>query len=74
MAACVAEIERAAEHPSTVDIDAIRGVATKVYNNGNRMVRQSFNAKNSYNLTLKFDARCIVSPNGYADVTITERQ
>lgn len=71
-AACEAEIVRQVLNPQSLDLNRITGYATKGYNNGNRLVRQSFSANNSLGVSAKFDSNCLVEPNGHVELTITE--
>ncbi len=61
-------------HPSTLDIHRITGYATKVHANGNRTILQGFSAKNALGLELKYDARCLIQPDGKLEITISETQ
>jgi hypothetical protein len=68
---CEDAIKDAVSHPSTVDINSIMGYATEAGGNGNRVIWQDFSAKNSYGLELTYRARCLVTPDGKSDLSIT---
>lgn len=71
---CIDAIKSRVNHPSTLDIHSITGYGTRVANNGNREVIQTFSAKNSFGLELKHRARCLIMPNGDLEITITEEE
>jgi hypothetical protein len=70
---CIDAIKNRVNHPSTLNIHSITGYSTRVANNGNREVIQTFSAKNSFGLELKNQARCLIMPNGKLEITITEQ-
>lgn len=69
---CIDAIKSRVNHPSTLDVNTFTGYGTRVANNGNREVIQTFSAKNSFGLELKHRARCLIMPNGDLEITITE--
>ena len=71
---CKKLIMKNSNYPSTVDIHSILGFATTAHNNGNRTVIQEFSAKNGFGLELEYTARCLTMPDGYTEITITEKQ
>lgn len=72
---CEAAIKKAATHPSTVDIWGFTGYATVVRSNSDRAIKQTFTAKNAFGLELKYDAYCIISPDGKLDsFSVNERR
>jgi len=71
---CVDAIRSRVNHPSILDIHTITGYGTRVANNGNREVIQSFSAKNSFGLELEYRARCLVTPSGKLEIAVTEER
>ena len=70
---CEASIKSAARHASTANIKWFSGYATKISENGNRIVRQDFSAKNDFGLETTYTAICDISPDGHLDISISER-
>lgn len=71
---CIDAIKGNVNHPSTLDINTITGYATRVANNGNREIIQTFSAKNSFGLKLSYRARCLVMPDGKLEIAINEEK
>ncbi|WP_249166586.1 hypothetical protein [Bradyrhizobium sp. JYMT SZCCT0428] len=69
---CKEGIKQRATHPSTVDIHGFLGYATNM-SKGTRYTKLSFDAKNGYGLTLKYEAKCIIDSYGHLDISIAER-
>jgi len=61
-----------ATHPSTVDFSYIMDLATMNHPNGRTTIQSSFTAKNSFNLEIKFQIRCLLDSNGLIEATINE--
>jgi hypothetical protein len=62
-----------AKHPSTVDIHSIMGYGSKVISTGERLIVQSFTARNSFGLELTYQAQCVVQPDGTLQINIAEK-
>lgn len=71
---CSDAIKDNVNHPSTLDVNTFTGYATRVANNGNREVIQTFSAKNSFGLKLNYRARCLVTPDGKMEISINEEK
>ena len=69
---CERKIKRSAQYPSTVDIHHFLGYASTVHDNGRRTIVQEFTAKNGFGLELKFEAWCLIMPNGSVEISIAE--
>lgn len=61
-----------ATHPSTVDFSKFMDLAVTEHPNGNTTVMSSFTAKNSFNLQLKYNIRCLSNASGLFEANITE--
>ena len=61
-----------ATHPSTVDFSRFMDLAVTEHPNGNTTVISSFTAKNSYNLELKYNIRCLSNASGLFEANINE--
>jgi hypothetical protein len=72
--ACEREIRARVTNPSTLDLHRFTGYATSVHNNGNRTLVQDFTASNALGVGSKYEARCLVLPNGAVEITITHAQ
>lgn len=70
---CEEAIIEKANLPSTVDMHSFLGYRTEVSPDGNRETYQDFSAKNAFGVKLNFQARCLMSPDGNAEIHITEK-
>lgn len=61
-----------ATHPSTVDFSRVMDLAVTEHPNGNTTVTSSFTAKNSFNLELKYNIRCLANASGLFEANINE--
>lgn len=61
-----------ATHPSTVDFSRFMDLAVTEHPNGNTTVKSSFTAKNSFNLELKYNIRCLSNASGLFESNISE--
>lgn len=61
-----------AAHPSTVDFSRVFDLSIVEHPNGRTTVRSSFTAKNSFNLELKHDIRCLFDHTGLIEASIYE--
>jgi hypothetical protein len=61
-----------ATHPSTVDFSRIMDLVVVEHPNGNTTVTSSFTAKNSFNLELKYNIRCLSNAGGLFEASINE--
>lgn len=69
---CEARVKSQATHPSTVDFSRIMGTAVHEHPNGRTSVTTSFTAKNSYNLELKYNVRCLLDSSGLIEANLSE--
>lgn len=72
--ACENAIRGSVSHPSTLNIHRILGYATTTHNNGNRTIMQDFSAKNGFGLELKYEAHCLVMPDGKVELEVKEAE
>lgn len=61
-----------ATHPSTVSFSRVMDLAVTEHPNGNTTVMSSFTAKNSFNLELKYNIRCLSNSSGFFEANIAE--
>ena len=61
-----------ATHPSTVEFSRFVDLAVTEHPNGRTTVNSSFKAKNSFNLELKYNIRCLLSPKGLIEANVAE--
>lgn len=61
-----------ATHPSTVDFSRFMDLAVTEHPNGNTTVISSFTAKNSFDLELKYNIRCLSNASGLFEANINE--
>jgi len=61
---CEAYAKNHSVHPSTVDFSRILDLTTVDTPNGNTTVTSKFTAKNSFNVELTFNIRCLLNKNG----------
>lgn len=69
---CEDAVEARVLHPSTVDMNAFSSSFTE-NENGRSTFFQTFTAKNSMNLELEFQVRCLFENGNLIDVNISER-
>lgn len=69
---CENHAKRSATHPSTVSFSRIMDLSISEHPNGRTSVQSSFTAKNSFNLTLKYNIRCLLDQNGFIEANINE--
>jgi len=69
---CEGYAKQSATHPSTVKFSRIMDLGVTDHPNGRTTVLSSFSAKNSFNLELKHDIRCLLDSTGLIEATITE--
>jgi hypothetical protein len=68
---CEAAIRSKANYPSTVNIHSFAGYGTRAFENGNRLIRQTFSAKTAYGLELTYVAECWIKPHGEFEINVT---
>lgn len=71
---CEAYAKANASHPSTVSFSRLMDLAVTEHPNGRTTVMSSFTAKNSFDLKLKYDIRCLCDANGLIEGNINEAQ
>ena len=69
---CEAYAKQNANHPSTVDFSRFMDLAVSEHPNGRTMVLSSFQARNAFNLELKFKIKCLLDENGFIEGQIWE--
>ena len=69
---CEAYAKANAAHPSTVYFSRIMNLAISEHPNGRTAVTSSFTAKNSFNLELKFNIKCLLDRSGLLEANIAE--
>jgi len=69
---CESYAKSKANHPSTVRFSRVLALAINEHPNGRTAVTSSFTAKNSFNLELKHNIRCLLDANGLDDAHISE--
>ena len=70
---CESYAKSNATHPSTVDFSKFMDLEVTEHPNGNTTVMSSFKAKNSFNLELKYNIRCLSNASGLFEANITEK-
>ncbi|MCX8999564.1 hypothetical protein NOF55_20880 [Rhizobiaceae bacterium BDR2-2] len=70
--ACEQAAKAKATHPSTVDFSRFLDVAYSARPDGRVSLTSSFLAKNSFNLELKFNIRCLFDGNTMIEATVSE--
>ena len=71
---CEAYAKENSTHPSAVSFSRIMDLAVTEHPNGRTTVFSSFTAKNSFNLKLKYNIRCLCDANGLMEGHISEAQ
>lgn len=71
---CEAYAKSNATHPSTVSFSRVLDLAVSEHPNGRTTVASSFTAKNSFNLELKHNIRCLLDSNGLIEANVAEAQ
>lgn len=69
---CETYAKNNATHPSTVDFSRILHASVSDHPNGRTTVISKFTAKNSFNLELTFDIRCLLDENGLIEGVVNE--
>jgi len=69
---CENHAKNIATHPSTVDFSKFMDLAITEHPNGRTSVISTFTAKNSFNLEIKYQIRCLLDANGLFEPTINE--
>jgi hypothetical protein len=59
-------------HPSTVKFSRVLDMTVTEHSNGRTSVQSSFKAKNSLNLELKYNVRCLMDAAGLFEGNISE--
>ena len=63
-----------ANHPSTVDFSRVFDLSVIDHLNGRTSVRSTFTAKNSFNLELRYNIRCLLDHKGLIEASVSEAQ
>lgn len=69
---CEEHAKASATHPSTVEFSKFLDLVVSEHPNGNTTVTSTFTAKNSFNLELQYDIRCLVNAQGLFEGSINE--
>lgn len=69
---CESHAKSKANHPSTFSFSRVMDLAVNEHPNGRTTVTSSFTAKNSFNLELKHNIRCLLDANGLIEANISE--
>ena len=69
---CESHAKSKVNHPSTFSFSRVMDLAVNEHPNGRTTVTSSFTAKNSFNLELKHNIRCILDANGLIEANISE--
>ncbi len=69
---CESYAKSKANHPSTVSFSRFMDISVTEHPNGRTTVLSSFTAKNSFNLDLTFNIRCLLDANGFIEGAINE--
>lgn len=69
---CESHAKSKANHPSTFSFSRVMDLAVNEHTNGRTTVTSSFTAKNSFNLELKYNIRCLLDANGLIEASISE--
>jgi hypothetical protein len=69
---CESYAKSKANHPSTFSFSRIMDLAVNEHPNGRTTVTSSFTAKNSFNLELKHNIRCLLDASGLIEANISE--
>ena len=72
IALCESYAKSKTNHPSTFSFSGIMDLAVNEHPNGRTTVTSSFTAKNSFNLKLKHNIRCLLDGAGLIEANITE--
>jgi hypothetical protein len=69
---CESHAKSNVNHPSTLSFSRTMDLAVNEHPNGRTTVTSSFTAKNSFNLELKHNIRCLLDANGLIEANISE--
>lgn len=69
---CESYAKSKANHPSTFSFSRVMDLAVNEHPNGRTTLTSSFKAKNSFNLELKHNIRCLLDANGLIEANISE--
>lgn len=69
---CESYAKENASHPNTCRFSRVRDLVVKEHPNGRTTVSSSFTVKNSFNLELKHNIRCLFDANGLIEANISE--
>jgi hypothetical protein len=69
---CESYAKSKANHPSTFSFSRVMDLAVNEHPNGRTTVTASFTTKNSFNLELKHNIRCLLDANGLIEANISE--
>ena len=72
IALCESYVKSKTNHPSTFSFSRVMDLAVDEHPNGRTSVWSSFTAKNSFNLELKHNVRCIFDGSGLIEANISE--
>lgn len=71
---CKERVLDKANNPSTVQFNVLMTDSSVGSSNGNRVLLLPFSAKNSFNMELNFLARCVITPDGEGEISISEQR
>lgn len=71
---CESYAKSTASHPSTFSFSRVMDLAVNEHPNGRTTVTSSFTAKNSFNLELKHNIRCLLDANDLFEANISEAE
>lgn len=71
---CESHVKSKVNHPSTFSFSHVMDLAVNEHPNGRTTVTSSFTAKNSFNLELKHNVRCLLNANGLIEAHISEAE
>jgi hypothetical protein len=69
---CESHAKSKADHPSAFSFSRITDLAVNEHPNGRTTVTSTFTAKNSFNLELKHNIRCLLDASGLIEANISE--
>lgn len=69
---CESYVKSKTNHPSTFSFSRVMDLAADEHPNGRTSIWSSFTAKNSFNLELKHNVRCIFDSSGLIEANISE--
>lgn len=72
IALCESYAKSKTNHPSTFSFSRVMDLAVNEHPNGRTTVTSSFTAKNSFNLELKYNIRCLLDGSGLIEANLTE--